>query len=100
MDLLNWVASNGEKLGIVSILIILVGGLVYICRHLYAEKSACDNSRILHAEQLGKLDGDLRVVQTKIEVSEAERKRSEERMNTLHTDVLKIVAGVKNGNGD
>lgn len=95
MDL-QWLIENADKLSTVGILFVVVGGLTWVIKLLYGEKSACEADRLETAQVVGELRKDVSVMKTKIEVHREEQREHRAEMTRLHTGVLTMVANKPN----
>ena len=90
-DSLSWIITYGDKLGIASLLIIAVVGLVVVVRRLYKDRIDCDEARLQTTMDIGELKGALGSLEMKVEMQEKQREQHIHDLERLHRGVLEAV---------
>ena len=71
MTLLEWAIEHSDKLGSVSVLLIVIASLAYIVKFLYGQNSSCEKARLEDANERAKITRDLGELTGKVETMQA-----------------------------
>lgn len=97
MDLLDWIVTNQDSVGVTAILMIIVAGMVLVLRVVYAEKNDCQSARLADREAIGEMRGDIHALNVRLDMEEKSKENNIRQLERLHSSVLELVAGVKKG---
>jgi len=67
MELFVYLAKNAEQIGIIGVLIIVIGGMAWMIRHLYSAEQKCDAARLVDSEERGEIKKELGVLTGKMD---------------------------------
>ncbi len=70
MEIINWIITHAEKIGIVAILIIVIWGLIYVIKLLYSQAQNCEKSRLDDYKERAELNKKLGGLEAKIQTLE------------------------------